>query len=228
MVGPYKKNINSEEKEELARFASLLVKDHSVIGVGSGTTIEFFLVYLSERMEKEKMNLKFIASSNKIAKKAEELDLVLIEIEETHSIDQAFDGADRVDGNANLIKGGGGSLFRERQVLLKSEERYILADCSKFKEDFSGQVIPLEIIPFNAFYTIERIEVLGYKAALRKDGESYFITDNGNWVVDVTKDINEPLLNIYEQLKLISGVVEVGLFLNDDFRLVKPKQLNDG
>ncbi|ARK22027.1 ribose 5-phosphate isomerase A [Sporosarcina sp. P26b] len=221
MVSPYEKNINNEEKNALANLAVSLVENKTVIGLGSGSTIGFFLEHLALRMKEEKLELKFIASSNKIAKQAKKLNLQLIEIEDVPFIDQAFDGADRVDLNSNLIKGGGGSLFRERQVLLKAEQRYILADSSKFTNSLLGQIIPLEIVPFNASFTIKRIESLGYKIALRKDGDNNFITDNGNWIVDVSKQKSVSPADIYEQLKLISGVVEIGLFLNEDYHILK-------
>ncbi|WP_153723018.1 ribose 5-phosphate isomerase A [Sporosarcina cascadiensis] len=224
MVNPYNKNVNIEEKRKLASIACTLVKNHSIIGLGSGSTIGFFLDQLVKRVNEEKLDLKFIASSKKIEKQAGLLGLHLIDIDEILVINQAFDGADRVDENYNLIKGGGGSLFRERQVLIKAEERFILADSSKLAKCLSGQIIPLEIVPFNASHTIKLIRNMGYGADLRKDGKCNFVTDNGNYIADVSKEFSEPPVRIYEQLKMIPGVVDAGLFLNDDYQLLQLEQ----
>lgn len=221
MVSPYDKRGNLKEKTQIAQRAVENVKDHTILGIGSGSTMELFVELLAKRIASEHLNLQCVASSKKIEQKATQLGFVLKDISDVISIDQAFDGADRVDAYGNLIKGGGGSLFRERQVLLMAREKTIVADSSKFVSTFQNAVIPIEIVSFNANFTMQQIEKVGLKATRRNSFEGDFVTDNGNYVVDAVLLSDKDLKQVYQELKLISGVVEVGLFLNDHYEFIK-------
>lgn len=221
MVGPFEKGGNIEAKRKLAQQAAALVKPHTITGLGSGSTMELFVEALAQRQISENFKNRYVASSKKIAQVAEMHQLQLVDIESVQKIDQAFDGADRISPEGHLIKGGGGSLFRERQVLLMAEEKYIVADASKYVQHFDAQPLPLEIVPFNSEHTKRVLAVLGYEGQFRQQDGQYIVTDNYNYLLDIVLPKQVNLENAYKEIKLLPGVVEVGLFLDDEYILLK-------
>ncbi len=110
-----------------------------------------------------------------------------------------------------LIKGGGGALTREKILAYNSVHRIIIVDEFKIKDSFKGSMLPVEILTFSYKATRKRIEDLGYRAILR-GGENPFITDNGNFILDI--QIEEDVEKIHSDLKSIPGVIETGFFQN--------------
>lgn len=221
MVGPYDKSQNMTRKRELAAQAVQMVEDNTIIGLGSGSTMELFVDLIAERMNREQLELYFVPASKRIESYASNYSLNILDIEDVALLDISFDGADRIDAQHNLIKGGGGSLFRERQVLEKSKKKVIIADESKFVEEFTNEVIPVEIIPYNFSWTIEKIIKLGFHVTVRKSEEDYFITDNNNYIVDIHKEKPFDVKTTYKELKIISGIVDVGLFTENNLLVKK-------
>lgn len=221
MVGPYDKSQNMTRKRELAAQAVQMVEDNTIIGLGSGSTMELFVDLIAERMNREQLELYFVPASKRIESYASNYSLNILYIEDVALLDISFDGADRIDAQHNLIKGGGGSLFRERQVLEKSKKKVIIADESKFVEEFTNEVIPVEIIPYNFSWTIEKIIKLGFHVKVRKSEEDYFITDNNNYIVDIHKEKPFDVKTTYKELKIISGIVDVGLFTENNLLVKK-------
>lgn len=221
MVGPYDKSQNMTQKRELAEKAVQMVEDNTIIGLGSGSTMQLFVDLIAERIKREQLELYFVPASKRIESYAANYSLNIMGIENVTLLDISFDGADRIDAKHNLIKGGGGSLFRERQVLEKSQKKVIVADESKFVEDFTDEVIPVEIVPYNFMWTIEKIIKLGFHAVVRKIGKDYFITDNNNYIVDIHKEKPFDVKTTYQELKIISGIVDVGIFIEDFFLIKK-------
>ena len=221
MVGPYDKSQNMTRKRELASQAVQMVEDNTIIGLGSGSTMQLFVDLIAERMKREQLELYFVPASKRIESYAANYSLNIMEIENVALLDISFDGADRIDAQHNLIKGGGGSLFRERQILEKSQKKVIVVDESKFVEDFTNEVIPVEIVPYNFMWTIEKIIKLGFHVAVRKIGKDYFITDNNNYIVDIQKEKPFDVKTTYQELKIISGIVDVGIFIEDFFLIKK-------
>lgn len=221
MVGPYDKSQNMTRKRELAAQAVQMVEGNTIIGLGSGSTMQLFVDLLAERMNREKLELYFVPASKRIESYASNYNLNIVDIEDVALLDISFDGADRIDAQHNLIKGGGGSLFRERQVFEKSQKKVIVADESKFVEDFTNEVIPVEIVPYNFMWTIEKIIKLGFHVVVRKIGKDYFITDNNNYIVDIQKEKPFDVKTTYQELKIISGIVDVGLFSDNTFIVKK-------
>lgn len=220
MVSPYNKNDNMEEKIKIAQSAAVLVKNNVVLGLGSGSTMELFIEALAARKYTENLEFRCVASSNKILEKALQFGFEFKEISEISTIHQAFDGADRIDEFGNLIKGGGGSLFRERQVLLMAEKKYILADQFKYVSSFEKEIIPIEVVPFNVQYTINQVEAKGFRCILREIHGAPFVTDNENFIVDAVYTGNQNINKAYMELKMLFGIVEVGIFLNDDYKFI--------
>lgn len=221
MVAPYDKSQNMTRKRELATQAVQMVEDNTVIGLGSGSTMQLFVELVAERIKQEQLELSFVPTSKKIERYALENNLNILDIENAALLDISFDGADRIDAQHNLIKGGGGSLFRERQVFERSQKKVIVADESKFVEEFTEEIIPVEIVPYNFLWTIGKISKLGFHGTVRKSGNDYFVTDNNNYIVDIRTGKPFDVKITYEELKIMSGIVDIGLFVEDSFKVMK-------
>jgi ribose 5-phosphate isomerase A len=203
------------EKQLAAKEAVKLVKNGMIIGLGSGSTSKCFIEELIQKVQKEGLQIKCIATSN-FSKNLAEKHIPFIDDNLEIPIDITFDGADKIDLKTfHLIKGGGGALLREKLVAKNSRQNVILVDQSKISTPLYGFPLPVEIVKFGYRSTIKRIEKLGYRGSIRiKDG-SYALTDNGNYTYDI--DLMEPIENApktHLELKQLLGVVETGLFLD--------------
>ncbi|MEK4803010.1 MULTISPECIES: ribose 5-phosphate isomerase A [Oceanobacillus] len=203
--------INQTKKlvgEEVSKF----IKDGMKVGLGSGSTMYYAVKKLGERVKEEGLNIEGIPTSNKTAEWAKKFGVPLTDFSKVQELDLAIDGADEVDPNLQLIKGGGGALFREKVVATSAKEFYVIVDDSKIVDHLGAFALPVEIVPFSYEVTKSKIAKLGVEPVLReKDGE-VFITDNGNYILDCNfQKIEEPE-KLYKQLISIIGVVETGLF----------------
>jgi ribose 5-phosphate isomerase A len=198
-------------KQIAAEKAVELIKDRMIVGLGSGSTASYAIQKIGERV-KAGLKITAVASSVKSEDLARECGIPLRDPSEIESIDMAIDGADEVDTQGNLIKGGGGSLLREKVIAFASERFYVVVDDSKLVTRLGKFPLPVEIIPFAANLTLTHLNALGCEPVIRtRDGEN-FITDNGNLIVDCSfHQIDEPAwLDV--KIKMIPGVVETGLF----------------
>ena len=213
---------NREQKEKAAEFIAKRVKDGDVIGVGSGSTAFLAVVAIAKRMKDEGLSITAIPTSNEVS-----LTCAILGIPTTTLMqkkpDWAFDGADEVDQNNSLIKGRGGAMFAEKLVISSSPECYILVDESKFVsylgEKFS---VPVEVDP-RAINLVET-KLIDFKAteiklrpAKGKDGP--VITEAGNVILDVRFEKIE--YDFEKEIKAIPGVIETGLFIGYDVKIVK-------
>lgn len=203
----------SSEQESLKRTAALeslkMVEDGMVLGLGTGSTVSYLLDGLAELVGKG-YKITGVPTSRDTAKKARDLGIT---VDDNFSgiIDLDIDGADEIDRDGNLIKGGGGALLREKVVAANSRKICIIADESKYKpEGLGGFGVPIEIFQYMHLNTQRNIEKLGGKCSLRKNGE--FVTDNGNFILDCDFGIIENPPQLESNLKKIPGVAEVGIF----------------
>ena len=195
-------------KRSAAKAAVSHVKDGMIIGLGTGSTVEFFLYELAERVKKG-LKVCGIPTSVATEKRAISLGIRLCE-DQNRRIDIDFDGADEVDAKGNLIKGGGGALTREKIVAYNSEKVFVLVDDSKLSKGNLGRhSLPVEILRFMHIITMKSLEPFADSCSLRRD----FTTDNGNYIVDLEiADIADPA-GLEASIKAMPGVVEVGLFV---------------
>lgn len=195
-------------KRAAAEEALKLVEDGMVLGLGTGSTVKFFLEGLSKKV-KAGLKVKGIPTSKETARMGRELG---IEIDESYSgeLDLDVDGADEADSRGHLIKGGGGALLREKIVAYNSRKVCIIVDESKFKDRTGSFGVPVEIFGYLHANTQKNIEKLGAKCTLRKQGT--FITDNGNMILDCEFGIIDDPEKLEIYIKKIPGVAEVGLF----------------
>jgi ribose 5-phosphate isomerase A len=198
-------------KKIAAEKAVELIRDNMTIGLGSGSTAAYAIQKIGERVQ-EGLRIKAVASSLKSETLAKSLLIPVVDPAEIHKIDMSIDGADEVDTKGNVIKGGGGSLLREKIIAFASELFYVIIDDSKLVTRLGTAPLPVEIVTFGSTLTIRHLRSLGCDPVVRKHQGASFITDNGNLIVDCQfHGIDDPAwLDV--RLKMIPGVIETGLF----------------
>ena len=200
-------------KEVVGKKAVEYVKDGMIVGLGTGSTVFYFVHALADRV-KEGLNVEMVSTSIQTVELAQSLGLTIKELEEIDHIDLVVDGVDEIDKNFNAIKGGGAALFREKIVADIAREVIWIYDESKDVEKLGNFNLPVEILPFGYSHTIRKMEEAGLNPVLRlKDGAT-LITDNNNYIVDLHLGYGFDIKSVKEKLESIVGVVEHGLFLN--------------
>jgi len=160
------------------------ITDGMVLGLGTGSTVYYTIVKLGE-MVKEGLDVIGIPTSLETERLARELGIPLSTLEEHPVIDLTIDGADEVDDNLNLIKGGGGALLREKIVASASQREIIVADERKLVNRLGERFyVPVEVIPFSETIVMRNLESMGVKPEIRMRGNEKYITDNGNIIID--------------------------------------------
>ncbi|MCL6571173.1 MAG: ribose-5-phosphate isomerase RpiA [Bacillus sp. (in: Bacteria)] len=188
------------------------IQDGMVLGLGSGSTVYWTLKKLGELVE-QGLNVKGIPSSKRTEGLAVEFKIPLTDFSKVQSLDLAFDGADEIDPYFNLTKGGGGSLVREKIVDAQAKKLIIVADQSKMVSQLGKFPLPVEILQFGWEVTAQKIADLGAKPVLREREGRVFISNNGNYILDCHFNIIPNPERLHQELKLLLGVVETGLFI---------------
>ena len=205
-----------DPKEIAGRRAAELVEDGMTLGLGTGSTVWFSLVRIAERIRQERLRLRGVATSLDTETKARGLGIPLVGLDEVTTLDLTIDGADEIDGDFNMTKGGGGALLREKVVAHISRREVIVVGRSKLVERLGTTfLLPVEVVPFARSVVEREIARLGAEPILRQveAGGPYF-TDNGNAILDcrfADGIADAPALE--RELDLIPGVVETGLFI---------------
>jgi ribose 5-phosphate isomerase A len=189
------------------------IQDGMTIGLGSGSTVYWMLKKLGE-LVKEGLNVRGVPSSVKTAGLAKEFGIPLVYFSEVTQLDLAIDGADEVDPNFNLIKGGGGSLLREKIVDHAAKQLIIVVDEKKLVPTLGNFPLPVEVVPFGWENTSREIAKLQCAPRVRMENGQRFVTDNGNYILDCQFASIQNPIDLHKQLKLTLGVVETGLFIN--------------
>lgn len=189
------------------------VEDGMILGIGTGSTVEFAIKKLGE-MIKSGLKIQGIPTSIRTKKQAKECGIPLIDINDYNEIDLTIDGADEVDSYLNLIKGGGGALTREKIIAYHSKKVVIIVDESKIVKKLGvGVPIPVEVTKFGWNATKKSLEELNCESELRKIMDELYITDNSNYILDCDFGKIEDPEALSNQINSIPGVVENGLFL---------------
>ncbi|HIH30606.1 TPA: ribose-5-phosphate isomerase RpiA [Candidatus Micrarchaeota archaeon] len=216
---PGRITITSTRTEDMdpAKYASAhealrFVKKGMSVGLGTGSTAEIFIDLLGKKNASEYLELCCIATSKASEAQALRLGMRLCGFDEIKKLDAAFDGADQVDWDLNLIKGLGGALVREKIVDYRAEKFYVMAGESKLVERLSG-AIPVEVIPM-AEEAVKRdlMELGATKFETRKDGRRKFISDNSNLIVHAHFQSVEKPEKLEDEINGIAGVVDNGIF----------------
>ncbi len=204
--------------DELKRQAALLgvesVTDGMVVGLGTGSTAEWAVRLLGERV-RGGLAIQGVPTSEATAKLAKEVGIPLVDFESIWGIDLTLDGADEVDSDLNLIKGGGGALLREKIVAAASKELIVLVDPSKLVPRLGEHCpLPVEVTPFGWQQTARHLAAVGCQPKMRVAGARPYVTDNGNHILDCRfpGGIDNPG-RTESAIDRIPGVVDTGLFV---------------
>jgi ribose 5-phosphate isomerase A len=189
------------------------VEDGMVIGLGTGSTVQYAIRKIGE-LVKDGLKVTGIPTSLRAKKLAIECGIPIGSLEDYPEIDLTIDGADEVDSNLNLIKGGGGALTREKIVAFHSKKEIIVVDESKIVKGLGADTpLPVEVTKFGWSATKKTLEDMGCTAELRTIVGDVYITDNQNYILDCDFGrIDEPDI-LEQEINDIPGVVENGLFI---------------
>ena len=197
------------------------VQDGMKVGLGTGSTAFWMVKRLAERVRDEGLKVVAVPTSARTAALAVEEGLTLTTLDEAGWLDLTIDGADEVDSDLNLIKGGGAALLHEKIVATASDRMIVIADAAKQVATLGAFPLPVEVIPFGWQTTqklieelLEGMDVLGREVALRQVGGMKLLTDEKNHILDLhLKHIGNPR-QLAMVLNQIPGVVENGLFVD--------------
>ena len=207
------------EKQRSAEAACEYVKDGMIVGLGTGSTAEFAVKKIGE-LVRNGLSIRGIPTSDATKILAESEGIPLIDFSETMSIDLTIDGADEIDANLNMIKGGGAALLREKIVASASREEIIIVSVSKLVQQLGAFPLPVEVIPFGWQVVFNQLESLQGNPELRLKQGQPSVTDQGNFIVDCHFRKIENPEQLEQHLNMIPGVVENGLFINLCTRMI--------
>ncbi len=197
-----------DKKEQVAEEAINYIAQGNVVGLGSGTTASQFIKALGKSSLRSK--IVGVATSISSDRLAREVGIKTVDIDSVDWIDVTVDGADEVDKDLNILKGGGGQLTREKKVRNKSKSYIVIISDDKLVGRIMDRFpLPVEVLPFGQKTTMKELEAIGMTCQLRGG----FITDNGNLVCDCKPLEKFDLQELDQRIKSITGVVETGLFL---------------
>jgi ribose 5-phosphate isomerase A len=204
---------NDLEKEAAARASLRFVKDGQVLGLGTGSTAAYFIKLLGEEVRRG-LRIRGIPTSDRSRELALSLGIPVVTLDDCQEIDVTVDGADEVDPQLRLIKGGGGALLREKIVASATKQMIVVADASKQVQTLGRFPLPVEVIRFAQALVAKRIRALGAEVQLRRneDGSPY-ITDENNHILDCRFGEMRDPDGLARELSWMPGVVEHGLFI---------------
>jgi ribose 5-phosphate isomerase A len=206
----------SASKEAAGRHAADLVEEGMTVGLGTGSTVHYTLLRLGERIRDDGLTMRGVPTSIDTERKAHELGIPLVGLEEVARLDLTIDGADEIDGAFQMIKGGGGALLREKVVAAVSEREAIVVGRDKLVERLGREfLLPVEVVPFARAAVTRAVEALGARPVVRmSDQHAVYRTDNGNEILDCDfpDGIADPA-GLERTLDAIPGIVETGLFI---------------
>ena len=204
---------NDQEKEAAARASLRFVKDGQVVGLGTGSTAAYFIKLLGEQV-KNGLRIRGIPTSDRSRELALSLGIPLTTLDECQEIAVTVDGADEVDPQLRLIKGGGGALLREKIVASATKQLVIVADATKQVQRLGKFPLPVEVIKFAQALVAKKVAALGADVALRmnSDGTPY-LTDESNHILDCRFREIRDADGLARTLSEMPGVVEHGLFI---------------
>ena len=207
-------------KDAAARAGVALIEDGMRVGLGTGSTAVFMVHRLAERIRAEGLRLRCAATSRATCDLAGQLGIRIEELDEIGWLDLTLDGADEIDPDLNLIKGGGGAHLREKIIAAASDRMVVIADPTKVVETLGAFHLPVEVIPFGVETTrvhirrlLDGMDLTHRPMLIRQREGQAFRTDEDNLILDLSLESISDCSGLAAGLNAIPGVVEHGLFL---------------
>ena len=204
-----------------AKRAVDFVEDGMRVGLGTGSTAAWMVRCLGELVREEGLRITGVPTSSRTADLARSVGITVVGLDEAKWLDLTIDGTDEFDAHLNLIKGGGGALLQEKIVATASDQMIVIADAAKEVSQLGAFPLPVEVVPFGwqttkalIEETLVSLDVLGRSASLRLNGQQPFITDEGNYIVDLHLNRIGNARQLALVINQIPGVVENGLFID--------------
>jgi len=201
--------------------AAQMVKSGMKVGLGTGSTAYWLVKHLGKMVREEGLQIQGVPTSSRTAAQAREEGIEVITLDQAGWLDLTIDGADEFDADFTLIKGGGGAHLQEKVVAIGSDKMVVIADASKRVDVLGAFPLPVEILQFGANATTKLIGGvlgdLGYSGveiSLRKNDGVPFVTDEGNYILDLKMRAITDAVALSRALNQLPGVVENGLFIN--------------
>ena len=210
------------EKQIAAREAVKFIQQNDIVGLGTGSTA-FFAIQEIAVLVKKGLKIKGVPTSEHTASLALSLGIELLPLDQVKSIDITIDGADEFDTQLNLIKGGGGALFREKIVASLTKNEIIIADSGKLVTQLGKFKVPIEVVPLALNYVLQQLGKLNGKGEVRMKDNSPFITDNHNMIVDADFGLISDPAALSESLNRIEGILAHGLFVQLTSKIIMGK-----
>jgi ribose 5-phosphate isomerase A len=210
-----------------AKRAAQFVEDGMRVGLGTGSTAAWLVRCLGEMVREDGLRIKGVPTSARTAQLARDVGIEVISLDEAKWLDLTIDGADEFDGDLNLIKGAGGALLLEKIVATASDQMIVIADAGKEVETLGAFPLPVEVIPFGwqttqalVEETLISMDVLGRTSTLRMTGQTPYVTDEGNHILDLHLKRIGNARQLALVLNQMPGIVENGLFIDICDRVV--------
>ncbi|UWQ59589.1 ribose-5-phosphate isomerase RpiA [Leisingera caerulea] len=204
-----------------AKRAAEMVEDGMRVGLGTGSTAAWLVRCLGEMVQKDGLKITAVPTSSRTAALARDVGINVVSLDEAKWLDMTIDGADEFDADLNLIKGGGGAHLQEKIVATASDQMVVIADASKSVETLGAFPLPVEVLRFGwqssqalIEETLVSMDVMGRSTTLRMNGEAPFVTDEGNYILDLHLNRIGNARQLALVLNQIPGVIENGLFID--------------
>lgn len=208
------------QKKIAGEKAAEFIKDGMIIGLGTGSTAKYLIDKVGDMVVNRGLRIQAVATSKATEKQARELGIPLLDINEVDAIDLVIDGVDEIDKNFNATKGGGGALFREKMVADLAKEVIWIMDESKLVDNLGKFPLPVEILPYGYKVIFRKLEEYGYHPVMRLKDNDLFVTDNGNYIVDLHLGVPVDIEDVKQKVNSIVGVLETGQFLKMCNRII--------
>ncbi|CAH0417400.1 ribose-5-phosphate isomerase RpiA [Periweissella fabaria] len=204
-----------ELKKQVGERAAQYVEDGMIVGLGTGSTAEFFVAALGERVKNEGLQIIGVPTSDRTRNQAEALGITIKNIDDVAYIDVTVDGADEVDENFQGIKGGGAAHLWEKIVSSNSKRNIWIVDSSKMVKTLGAFPLPIEVIPFGSKHVVDKLVAAGYEPKIRREADGTpKLTHFHNYIIDLKVGSIPDPKKLGDELIHMVGVVEHGLFLD--------------
>ncbi|MBF0562511.1 MAG: ribose-5-phosphate isomerase RpiA [Alphaproteobacteria bacterium] len=200
------------EKKAAGKAAAAMVEDGMLLGLGTGSTVDFFLRALGERVA-DGLMVRGVASSLRTAHLCKRLHIEMLDLASVNEVDLCVDGADELDRQFHMIKGGGGALLREKMVASIARHVTIIVDSTKLVTTLGAFPLPVEVNCFGYQLVERRLRALGIAPRLRLSDNAPYLTDNGHYILDCSMGAIPDPVGLEAKLKSLTGVIDTGLFL---------------